>query len=732
VTWFPDELLARHAREAGGEIAMLAGGHGLTWAELDARASAVAASLAGAGIVAGDRVALVGPTDAAGVAGLIGILRAGAVAAPVPEGLTSREVALALEVLAPSLVLRVAETIATDEPFPAPDRDPEAPAVVVLTSGTTGRPKGVVLSSRAMAASADAWLAALPPATGWAMPLGLGHVAGLGIVWRAIRGRVPVRVLPVRDPLLLLAALHGATPAVSHVSLVPAQLVRVLDEARSTPPPVALRAVLLGGGPIPPDLVTRALRAGWPVIPTYGLSETASGATALASEEAWDRPGSAGVPFPGVRLTLADQDDTGVGEIVIESASRFSGYLGEDAEPVPADVPVRTGDLGRLDRLGNLTVVDRRVDRIVRGGENVSPAEVEAVLASHPVIAEACVVGIPDAAMGHIVQAAMVLLEGAEDPGDVAFTAHVRGLLAGFKVPARFVRLDALPHTAGGKLRRDAVRALLAGERHGELERPGGDAIGWRSTGSGSRHVLLLHGTLSTANQLDSLAAALARPGDVTVHALDRRGSGSGRLGHPRPLDIAVHVGDLIAYLDARGIDRASVVGVSYGGGLGLELAARHPDRVGALVAYEPPYGPVADQATRAAFAELAVAVEEAHRSGGAPAAAEVFLRAVAGDAAWDHLSPRARMFLEQEGDGVLADAGLAGLDPDGLVRITAPVTILTGGASEPFYVPIADALAARIPGSRRDTLDGCTHPSPITQPGIVAAAVRACLERTS
>ena len=112
-------------------------------------------------------------------------------AAPVPAGLTSREIAVALEVLAPSLVLRVAELTAADEPFRATDRDPEAPAVVVLTSGTTGRPKGVVLSSRAMAASADAWLAALPPATGWAMPLGLGHVAGLGILWRAIRGRVP-------------------------------------------------------------------------------------------------------------------------------------------------------------------------------------------------------------------------------------------------------------------------------------------------------------------------------------------------------------------------------------------------------------------------------------------------------------------------------------------------------------------------------------------------------------
>ena len=329
------------------------------------------------------------------------------------------------------------------------------------------------------------------------------------------------------------------------------------------------------------------------------------------------------------------------------------------------------------------------------------------MLLEHPAIAEAAVVGVPRRGHGARSRWPPWSCLGAPDPGDDALAAHVRASLAGFKVPARFVRLDALPRTAGGKLRRDAVRALLAGERAGELARPGGDAIGWRVTGTGPRQVLLLHGTLSTAAQLDRLAAALARPGDVTVHALDRRGSGSSRLAHPRPLDVSVHVDDLVAYLDARGIDRASVVGVSFGGALGLELAARHPDRVAAVVAYEPPYGPVADPATQAAFAELAGAVAEAHRAGGAPAAAETFLRAVAGDAAWDRLPPRARAFLEHEGDGALADAGLAGLDPDGLARIAAPVAILTGGASEPFYAPIADALAARIPGARRDTLEG-------------------------
>ena len=159
-----------------------------------------------------------------------------------------------------------------------------------------------------------------------------------------------------------------------------------------------------------------------------------------------------------------------------------------------------------------------------------------------------------------------------------------------------------------------------------------------------------------------------------------------------------------------------------------LELAARQPGRVLAVVAYEPPYGPLADEATHAAFGMLAAATADAHRAGGPAAAAETFLRAVAGDAAWDRLPPRSRTFLAREGDGAAADAALTGARPEGLASIAAPVTILTGGASEPFYAPVADALAARIHDARRDTLAGLGHPSPITQPAPVAAAVRAAL----
>ncbi len=285
------------------------------------------------------------------------------------------------------------------------------------------------------------------------------------------------------------------------------------------------------------------------------------------------------------------------------------------------------------------------------------------------------------------------------------------------------------PAAGPGKLRRAPIRALLDGAPVGELERPGGDRIGWRLTGEGTRTIALLHGTLSNAAQLDRLAAALADGCGATVHALDRRGSGTGRIADPSPLDVAVHVADLVAYLAARSIDRAVLVGVSFGGVLALETAARHPDNIAAVIAYEPPYGPAADAETRRQFARVAEDLVAAHAAGGAAAAAEAFLRGVAGDDAWNRLPERSRAFLEREGDGALADGTLVGLDADGLARITAPTLLLTGGASDPFYAPIAEALAARIPGARRGTLDGLAHPAPITRPGPVADAVRAFLE---
>jgi pimeloyl-ACP methyl ester carboxylesterase len=515
----------------------------------------------------------------------------------------------------------------------------------------------------------------------------------------------------------------------SHVSLVPTQLARLLDLVADAPPPANLRAVLLGGGTVPEALVRRAAAAGWPVVPTYGLSEMGSGATALPFAEALAAPASAGRPLPGVTLTIDEADADGVGEIVVAGASAFLGYAGEAAREPGEDF--RTGDLGRLDAEGRLFVGDRRTDRIVRGGENIAPADVEAVLLEHPAIADAGVVARRDAALGQVPVAVIVLHPEATAPApaDADLAAFVRERLAGFKVPAAFVRLDVLPRTSSGKLRRADLRALIDNAPEGQLERPGGDRIGWRITGDGRRPIVLLHGTLSSARQLDLLARELADACGATVHALDRRGSGTGRLASPRPLDVAVHVADLIAYLDARGIAQPHVVGASFGGVLALETAARHPDRLASVTAYEPPYGHVVIDQVGVTFPDPRPALLAGYAERGPAGAAEAFMRAVAGAEAWDRLPDRSRSFLEAEGVSALADGMLEGLDPDGLSQITAPALLLTGGASDPFYAPVANELARRIPGALRATLDGLTHTAPIVRPNRVADAVRALLE---
>ena len=234
--------------------------------------------------------------------------------------------------------------------------------------------------------------------------------------------------------------------------------------------------------------------------------------------------------------------------------------------------------------------------------------------------------------------------------------------------------------------------------------------------------IVLLHATLSASIQLAGLARLLAARGPVL--ALDRRGSGDSPQPTPRPLDVAVHVADVAALLDSEGMATAILVGHSFGGVVALEAAARLRGRVMAVVAWEPPYGPLADPGTRAQFAAVASATERAHATGGAAAAAAAFLDGVAGHGAWEAQPERSRAFLAAQGDGAYADAALTGLDAGGLARVDVPVAILTGTASEPFYAPIARAMVARVPGAHLVALDGLRHTAPITDPEAVAAAI--------
>jgi o-succinylbenzoate---CoA ligase len=286
--------------------------------------------------------------------------------------------------------------------------------LIVHTSGTTGAPRPVGLTKRDIEANASGVAAALGLTDDerWLCPLPLSHVGGLMVLLRsAVYGTTAVIGPP-------------DTPDVTVASLVPTQLARLLD-AGATPPS---RAVLLGGAPADPALLIRARDAGWPVAPSYGLTQTCSAATI---GEIGDTETS-GRPIAGVELTIAADQEIIVGT-------------------------VHTGDLGRLDEHGRLVVIGRKTDTIVTGGENVAPAEVEAVLREHPAVADAGVFARPHAEWGEAVTARVVLRPGAHATGD-ELRAFAAERLARFKVPKAVELADALPRTESGKLlRRELV-----------------------------------------------------------------------------------------------------------------------------------------------------------------------------------------------------------------------------------------------------------------------------------
>jgi pimeloyl-ACP methyl ester carboxylesterase len=256
------------------------------------------------------------------------------------------------------------------------------------------------------------------------------------------------------------------------------------------------------------------------------------------------------------------------------------------------------------------------------------------------------------------------------------------------------------------------------------LGRPGGD-ISYRVDGEGPP-LLMFHSTLSEGRHLRSLAASLAA--DFTVYRVDRRGSGESAAAAPdpaAPIDVAVHIEDVAALVAHEGSDSAVVVGHSYGGCIALEMAARRPELVRSVVAYEPPYVPVAPPETRELTEDVGRRMLADAASGDLAAAALTFMRGVSGDAAVEALSPAARARIGRAGTGAVADATLLGMDPAELSAISCPTLILTGRDVVGRYAAIADALAMRIPGALRDTIDG-DHMAPITRPDAVHAAIAA------
>jgi o-succinylbenzoate---CoA ligase len=311
---------------------------------------------------------------------------------------------------------------------PAPFETPPGTRTVIFTSGTTGTPKPVALTEANHEASAiaSAWNLGVAPDDRWLCCLPLWHVGGLAILIRsAIYGTTAVLhdgfdAERVRDEL--------ERGGVTLVSLVATMLRRLIDAGLSEWP--GLRAALVGGGPVPPDLVAWAQEHGFPLIPTYGMTETASQVV------------TGHRPLIGVEVRIGDDDEILVrGPMVAPAAADADGWL-------------HTGDRGCICPDGSLYVQGRIDDVIVTGGENVAAAEVEDALLSHPAVHDAAVTGRPDPEWGEAIVAFVVVSDGASD-GELL--AHCRERLPGFKVPKAIERRAELPRNAAGKLLRNEL-----------------------------------------------------------------------------------------------------------------------------------------------------------------------------------------------------------------------------------------------------------------------------------
>ena len=264
------------------------------------------------------------------------------------------------------------------------------------------------------------------------------HVGGLSIVLRSVIYGTTAVVHESFDVDDDAESLEG--DGVTVISLVATQLKRLLDAEVDLMP---LRAVLVGGGPVPDDVLEEAIGRGATVVQTYGLTETASQVTTLAPADAQRKLGSAGRPLLTTHIRIQD------GEIVVQGPTVAPGLADEDGW-------FHTGDLGRIDDEGFLYVTGRLSDMIVSGGENVLPAEIEDVLMAHPGVADAAAVGRSDSEWQEAVTAVVVLRNGA-DVSVEELRAHCASELAGFKVPKRFEFAAELPRNASGKLMRRAL-----------------------------------------------------------------------------------------------------------------------------------------------------------------------------------------------------------------------------------------------------------------------------------
>ncbi len=504
------EIVQGHARENGDTAAFTFGDEVISFAELDAGSNRVAHALTAMGVTKGERVSFLGKNHPLYFEALLGAAKIGAVMTPVNWRLAAPEVAYILANCEARVVF-VAEGFAEmlaqvsgDTPkvehiigIDAPDHsgtdyrtwrdaapaDPvtvpiglEDDALQLYTSGTTGRPKGAVmtqgsiLSSRAGSeGETRKWQEPVEgDVTLLAMPC--FHISGTGTgIGTMVAGTNSI-VLPEYDPAKALDLIENFN--ISKIFLVPAAIQILLNHPRVREVDFSrLKYVTYGASPIPLELMREAMEVlGCGFVQMYGMTETSGTIVALDPEdhvpEGSPRMRSVGTPMAGVELKIIDEEGAQVpantvGEIATRSAKNMSRYWNNadaTADTVDADGWLRTGDAGYLDEDGYLYIHDRVKDMIISGGENIYPAEVENAVYAHPKVADVAVIGVPDEKWGEAVKACVVVKDG-ENLSEADIIAHARTHIAGYKCPKSVDFIAALPRNPSGKILRRELRA---------------------------------------------------------------------------------------------------------------------------------------------------------------------------------------------------------------------------------------------------------------------------------